>query len=128
MKRISLIGRIVALLLAGMFPLAVVGDGYGLHPCPHHDSLTLQSGPADGGHGMAAHSTAPGDSGDSHGDHGPCTCIGGCNAPVGVALPGLGLRIAPVATAVGPAPRSHAATLDFSPPSFLLPYATAPPV
>jgi hypothetical protein len=129
MKRISLISRIVTLLLAGMFPLAVVGDGYGLHPCPHHDSPTVQSTHvAAEGHHPAAPPAAPADSGDSHGDHGPCTCIGGCSAPVGVALPGLGLRTAQAASVVRPWTATHAATLDFSPPSFLLPYATAPPV
>lgn len=128
MKRISLISRIVALLLAGMFPLAVAGDGYGLHPCPHHDVLTVDGPHASAAHAMAAHAAAPdGPSRDSHGDHGPCTCIGGCNAPVGVALPGLGLTVAHASVAVRRTRRAPSATLYFSPPSFLLPYATAPP-
>ncbi|HET6228741.1 MAG TPA: hypothetical protein VFE05_01605 [Longimicrobiaceae bacterium] len=145
--------RLTAFLLTLLLVLTGAGqDGYGLHPCPHHDSMAAaiasstdppqadagpnaaapmhMAGHAHGhgdAHAAAPHGGAPVHEG-SH-DHGACTCVGACQ----LATPALPV-LASAASFV-PAPGAVVRTRAEYPhpellpgrPRFVLPPSIAPP-
>lgn len=139
----SLHRRVIALFWALAFVLGTVDEGFGLHPCPHHDGGAHAAPAARSGH--AGHHAAPAPDGhndgataataaddlghapaDSH--DGPCTCGGACQAGPGVALPALA-QPEPAAS-IGPAtaPRLPAgADRHRQRPPHFLPFSQAPP-
>jgi hypothetical protein len=139
--------RAAALLWALAFVLVTVGEGFGLHPCPHHGAAAADVvGGADvhaadhgGGHAASpahshapsggAHTTAPAtehDPGQSH--SGPCTCGSACQAGAGAAIPPAtqAAPAAPENTASQAAWFQAATPVRLRPPHFL-PFAQAPP-
>jgi hypothetical protein len=119
MTRIS--KRAFAATLAVAFLLGGVGDALGAHHCPHHDGTPAGERTAD----PAAHAHDPGAESDSHG---PCTCVGQCQASASPSLPALVLdRDVPVPAAPplsvhAPQPPVRLAIAPFS-----LPWGNAPP-
>ncbi|MEX1184110.1 MAG: hypothetical protein WEF86_12840 [Gemmatimonadota bacterium] len=135
-----------ALLWAVLFLLNTAGNGFGLHPCPHHDSPAghaASTAAADHGDvtdsttshhahhaesATTAESTASDDaSSDAH--DGPCTCSGACQAGSVAGLPSDRAH-APVAAidaaTVGPVLAAFDVLPSRHPPHFL-PWGLAPP-
>jgi hypothetical protein len=120
--------RAAAFLVALLLVLTILGTALGAHPCPHHD------GAAAGG--RAAGTVPVHGSGSGHGHdaspasetHGPCTCVGQCQASAApsMAAPVVGTDLpAPPASphAFLPArPLLRATIVPFS-----LPWGNAPP-
>lgn len=119
--------RAAATLIASLLVLTSLGTALGVHPCPHHDGAaaasdagsTPEHGPASG-HG---HEASPGPEA-----HGPCTCVGQCQAGAAPSMPastvGRDLPTPPAAPhaflPVRPLPR--VSIVPFS-----LPWGNAPP-
>lgn len=84
MNRISVFGRFLHVVAAGVFVLAANGEAFGLHrPCPHHEGghavAAASTGEASGHAEGHAHDGAGPEAGDDAG-HGPCSCLGSCVA------------------------------------------------
>lgn len=130
--------RVFALLWAIAFVLGTAGDGFGLHPCPHHDGGTAEGSEAgnetlSAHHGHAAeaevaHTSEAGHETPDQGHTGPCTCGSACQASAGVALPGgdFSQPTAEVVAAAAAAIVASDARVASRPPYFL-PFALAPP-
>ena len=134
--------RFAALLWAVAFLLGTAGEGFGLHPCPHHGNgaaAAPHAGAQDAehaGHSVdvaagshAVHGTSDAAHPESHDPHGgPCTCGSACQASAGAALPSdvpqpfgetaVSRSIPGVVTEGLPAPIR---------PPHVLPFAQAPP-
>lgn len=153
----SLPRRITALFWALVFVLGTVDEGFGLHPCPHHDG-GAHAAPADhAGHHPAPAASANAAAGEHAGHHtsaavgphceqvsaattadpasapgdshdGPCTCGGACQAGPGIALPALP-QSQPTTRSISAAePVVPAATdLPRQRPPHFLPFSLAPP-
>lgn len=119
--------RSAAFLVALLLVLTSLGTALGAHPCPHHDGAAA-AGDAGSlpGHGQ--------DSGHEHGAdpgseaHGPCTCMGQCQAGAAPSMP------APAVTTDLPAPPASAQVVRPVRPlprasivPFSLPWGNAPP-
>src|SRR5688572_6552948 len=73
--------RAASFLVALLLVLTSLGTALGVHPCPHHDGAA----PADGSEAVRGHGTGhePGHEHDATPGseaHGPCTCVGQCQA------------------------------------------------
>jgi len=138
----GILERLGTLLLAASFLGTAGADAWGLHECPHHDlvasaapSGTPEPGVGDahamhGADGRVAAEAHDHGSHEDHEGHGPCTCVGHCQSGAG--------ETAAIAGGSSGAALAHArsdqavpaGTPDESlpgPPSFLLPFANAPP-
>ena len=119
--------RAFALLWALAFVLGTAGEGFGLHPCPHHDGGASHSAAAlPDAH--AAHHSAATDHAPAESHDGPCTCGSACQAGTGAALPG-GAQLEPTATIVFDEAASLPADVSvaIARPPYFLPFAQAPP-
>jgi hypothetical protein len=130
MNRHSHRTRVFALIAALVFQATMWSDAFGAHRCPHHDLL---AGTAESvGHAASGHMHAGIESSQSpahsHAPHGPCTCIGHCNAGGTAAVTS---RPARVVIVIGTLVRSRAPearTVSLGRTPFLHPFANAPPV
>lgn len=127
-----MIRRGAAAALALWFLGGGVGDAVGAHHCPHHDGVppaTRTDGP---GHPeQAAPHAGPGahdHGGAPDGSHGPCTCVGRCQAG---AAPSFGLPAAAEGAPPAAVPELSEAAPDAPSRPAILPYAlpwgNAPP-
>ena len=109
-----------ALLGAFLLSMGAAQDGYGLHPCVHHDAPAGEA--AAHAHGEHASETgAPVDE--------PCTCVATCHAAGDLpAAPVPHDSAIPVPAAVRQQARRPDRTALPAAAEFLLPYPTAPPV
>ncbi len=122
--------RAAAILVAMLLVLTSMGTALGAHPCPHHDGAVAAGGTADAGStaGHGSGSSHEHDAGPGSEAHGPCTCVGQCQAGAAPSLP---------APAVGtdlPAPPASVHALRPVRPlprvsivPFSLPWGNAPP-
>lgn len=131
--RRSIVQRLTATLLAGVFVLAGSADVYGLHDCPHHDHGPVPEAPAPAGPSRAevGHERAETDHAP-HRDHeepGPCTCVGSCHgsASVPVVATGPSTHVQPIATTWVFTPELDD-VLPSAPTPYLTPYPTGPPL
>jgi hypothetical protein len=119
--------RAAAFLVACLLVLSSVGTALGAHPCPHHDgaggSGDAGSVPGHGAESSHEHDASPGTEA-----HGPCTCMGQCQAGAAPSVP------APAVEADLPTPPAapHAFLLAPTVPRasivpFSLPWGNAPP-
>jgi hypothetical protein len=128
--------RAAAFLVASLLVLSSLGTALGAHPCPHHDGAAAAGaagdsrGPGDAG-SLPGHGAGSSHEHDASGDsqaHGPCTCMGECQAGAAPSTPapGVGADLPkPPATphVFRPAPTvPRAAIVPFS-----LPWGNAPP-
>jgi hypothetical protein len=120
MRHASPLKRLGAAVLALAFLFAVDASAAGLRPCPHHDHV-----PAP----QAAHHASHGSSDAPHHADGPCSCLGGAQCAVPLALP---QTSATAFIAVASVTHSASARLVHQiaarSPRLFLPEATAPPV
>jgi hypothetical protein len=120
--------KLVALLFAVALPATATADALGLHDCPHHDAVP--SAPSDTGHGAHGdHAVGEQDGESQHGEHGPCTCVGTCQAGgtlSALAVRGGAFQIASPVESVDRTFRADGAQLPPA-PAFLLPYPLGPP-
>ncbi|HET9983239.1 MAG TPA: hypothetical protein VFQ38_06620 [Longimicrobiales bacterium] len=112
--------RLASLLVAILLVATWSADAFGLHRCPHHDSLPGDAA-QHAGHG--AHHGAP-----AHDSHSACTCIGACAPGVALTAPGVNadvFAVAPDFVRAVPAP-----TVPILPDHALalIPFAQAPPL
>lgn len=120
--------QVAAFLVAMLLVLTSLGTALGAHPCPHHDGAAAAAAdpaPPPGHHPGAGHEH---DAAPASESHGPCTCVGLCQAgaapPMPASIDGTDLP-APTATAHGFRPfrpLSRASIVPFS-----LPWGNAPP-
>jgi hypothetical protein len=112
----------VALLLV----LTSLGTALGAHRCPHHDGAMAETGSP--GHAPDAASGHEHDAGPGSEAHGPCTCMGQCQAAVALSMPASTVGtdlLAPPASALAFRPvRSDLRTAIVP---FSLPWGNAPP-
>ena len=113
---------LVALIALATFLGASLADARGLDPCPHHDALNLAhyGAAAHDGHDMAGMAGMQGHGGSSDKDqhpHGPCNCVGSCDAggspPLVAVRLDLTVALAPVAELTPPSgPKKVISTKD----------------
>ena len=121
-----------ALLLGLGLLVALLGDTFDAHDCPHHDifvpvaaKVAEAAGPgtADGGP-SAAHMQH--DRGDGH--SGPCMCVGDCHGTAGSPLSPPDAASIVFEAPSCPAPLfSDGTAASASPLPYLIPYSTGPP-
>lgn len=122
-------GRATASVVALLLVLTSLGTALGAHRCPHHDAATAADRTAGSlpGHADARsdHQHDP-DSGSEA--HGPCTCVGECQAGAAPSMP------ASAVVAELPTPPAAAHVSRFVRPlprvsivPFSLPWGNAPP-
>lgn len=102
-----------AFLLAAGFLIAVVGDVYDAHDCPHHDHFVQVQGEAHD------HDASPA---------GPCMCVGDCHGTAASPLTppdASTVLLAAAGRAAAETPHGEA-TPDRALP-FLIPFSTGPP-
>ncbi|HEX6068997.1 MAG TPA: hypothetical protein VFZ18_04220 [Longimicrobiaceae bacterium] len=131
LSRRSTGGRLAALLWALAFVLGTAGEGFGLHPCPHHGSGEGDAPSVLEGDHSAHASTATG--GTSHHapadpHSGPCTCGSVCQAAAGTALPvRADIVLTDAVAESGTAIVASTGLLVASRAPHFLPFAQAPP-
>ena len=120
--------RAAAFLVALLLVLTTLGTALGAHPCPHHDGAAASGGAAGSVPGHSPGSGHEHDANPASEAHGPCTCVGQCQASAAPSMP------APVLGTDLPAPpASPHAFLPARPllratiVPFSLPWGNAPP-
>lgn len=121
--------RAAAFLVALLLVLASLGTALGVHPCPHHDGAApAEDAGSVPGHGPGHGSGHEHDATRGSGAHGPCTCVGQCQAGAGPSMqaPAIGPDL-PTPPAAPPAFRPARPFLRASIVPFSLPWGNAPP-
>ena len=128
--------RAAALLVASLLVVSSLGTAFGAHPCPHHDgaAATGEARQAGGAHdpgSVVEHGTGSShehDDSPSSEAHGPCTCMGECQAGAApsMAAPAVGSEL-PAPPAAPYAFRSAPSVPRASIVPFSLPWGNAPP-
>ena len=121
--------RSAAFLVALLLVVTSLGTALGAHPCPHHDGAAAAgdagSVPA---HGPDAGSGHEHDADPGSEAHGPCTCMGQCQAGAAPSMPAPGVTTdlpAPPASAHAFRPVRPLPRVSIVP--FSLPWGNAPP-
>jgi hypothetical protein len=112
--------RATALLAASLLVVSTLGAAYGAHHCPHHDAGSAAGHESASGH---EHDASPASEA-----HGPCTCMGECQAGAApsVPAPAVGSDL-PAPPAAPHAFRSAPSVPRASIVPFSLPWGNAPP-
>ena len=116
--------RMAAALVALLLVLTSLESALGAHHCPHHDGTATTAAPSttQSGHGHE-HDASP-----EPGSHGPCTCVGECQAGAAPSLPIPAIAVElPAPPTFSQAPRSPRPALRPAIVPYALPWGNAPP-
>ncbi|HJR53198.1 MAG TPA: hypothetical protein VJ982_05735 [Gemmatimonadota bacterium] len=119
--------RAAAFLVALLLVMTSLGTALGAHPCPRHDGVAGAAGP-EAAHGADARSGHEHDADPGSETHGPCTCVGHCQAAAAPSMPAAAIGTALPTPPASPhafravRPLARASIVPFS-----LPWGNAPP-